>query len=158
MKIQSVATNDVVVEVTPTRSRNFGFIRTNGEEQSPEAEYNKAVDLERQIKRHVDGYEAVDIVQKRIFKDEHGDTHNTLFELLYNNLSDSTIEYTYRYERPSDNGIGTRGTTYKFDELVEIAFKNPNKFQIISGELTDTQINFLSKVVQHGRLSRIEWV
>lgn len=153
MKIKMIPTNEVVIEVTPRLAGSFGMFSIGGQERAPEAEKHLADEIERQIKRHVENVEYTCVIQKREFQDENGNTHETLFDLLDSNLNESVVSYSYGYERKSDNGVGTRGHTHSFPELIETAFKNPYKFK--AKGLTDNQKAFLEKVVEAGLDSSI---
>lgn len=158
MKIKVVPTNNVTIEVTPRRAGNFGIVRFSGHERTPEAEYRLAKEIENNIKRHVDDIEYTQINQVRLYQDEYGDEYETLYDLLEDHFNEFRTKYVYRYERPSDNGVVTQGYTYDFRFLIETAFNNPHNFQVLEGELTEHELQFLNKVLVAAVESKVEWV
>jgi hypothetical protein len=152
MKIKVVATNDVEVIVQPKMGGNW----LSSEERSPENERYEAEEIQRAIRRHVDIRHAY-INKRYLYQDENGEQHETLYDLLDSNLNEKISNYVYSYERESDNGVGTRGSTVSFTELIEGAFRNPYKFELISGEISDDQKAFLDKVVEAGLNGGVVW-
>jgi hypothetical protein len=142
--IKIKATNECEVVVTPEKVW-FG-------ERSPEREYQYCKEIENSIKRHVDGVKHTWINQKHVYEAD-GYEFDTLFEALEYLYWDDTYEYyTYRFKRPSDNGVGTRGTVYSFRELIEKAYKNPWDFTVLEAEpeLSERQKEFLKNVIEGG--------
>lgn len=158
MEIKLKPTDDVIVEVTPRSAGNYGIFSVSGQHRSPEDEYSLAKDIEDDIKRHVGDVQYTNINQRMVYEDEEGNEYETLFELLDVNLDSAVIPYRYRYERPTDSGVGTTGHTYNFKELVETAFNYPYKFTVISENLTNDQQEFINKVVEVGLESSIKWI
>ncbi|MNW44133.1 hypothetical protein D3C74_213550 [compost metagenome] len=109
-----------------------------------------AHDISDQIRRHVDDIDGVTVVQKRVYRDSDG----VDFESLYDALEYRFDEYgaleklMIRYERPNDKGIGTRVSGLNFEQMIEIAWNNPWKFEVVDGpELTEAQERFLHNVL-----------
>lgn len=148
MKIKRIPTNEVIIEVTPKNAGNYGFFSISGQERSAESEYRLAQEIEGNIKRHVDDVQYTHVIQKAVYQDENGDNHDSIYDLLASNFS-GWSGYSYRYERPSDNGIGTRSSTDSFPELIEEAYRYPHKFEV-TGELTEDQKEFLGKAIGAG--------
>lgn len=155
MKIKMIPTNEVTIEVTPRSAGNYGMFSIGGQERTPESEKQLANEIEREIKRHVENVEYTCVMQRKEFQDEDGNNYESLFDLLDSNFNATVVSYSYRYERKSDNGIGTSGYTNSFPELIETAFKNPFKFE--AKNLTQDQKVFLAKVVETGLNSSIEY-
>ena len=158
MLIKLTPTNEITIEVEPIHAGNYGLFSVSGQHRSPEDEYSLAQEIESQIKRHIDDIQYTNINQKRVYEDEVGNEYETLFDLLEDKFNETSHPYRYRYERPSDKGIGTSGSTYDFKELIETAFSNSHKFEVTSGNLTDEQNKFLNKVVEVGLESSIKWI
>jgi hypothetical protein len=117
---------------------------------TPAREYRKCEEIRDGIKRHVDDVESVYVNQKYAWhNDEHG-TFDSLYDALEYTLEGPNYGYRYRYERPSDNGVGTSGRADGFKELIETAYRNPHKFELIQSEppLTDGQQEFLERVLE----------
>lgn len=137
-----VPTNDVTVEITPSRPWIVEF--------TADQAYRQSHDIADQIRRHVDGFENVCVNQKYAYIDHNGMEHETLYDALeYWFDEDGALEkYEVRYERPNDNAVGIRRAFSSFKEVVEEAWNNPNEFEILSGpKLTAPQYTFLTKVL-----------
>jgi len=122
-------------------------------ERTAEEEYRKAEQLKESIERHVDDIGEIFINTKYTYEDEKGIEYNTLYDALAAKYFDADDEYyEYRYVRPSDNGVGTRGHVYSFKELIEEAYQYPWSFEIkvADQELTKEQNEFLQKVIEAG--------
>lgn len=158
MLIKMIPTNEIVIEVEPKHAGNYGFFSISGESRSPEDEYSLAQLIESNIKRHIDDVQYTNINQKRIYEDEVGNEYDTLFDLLDNNFNETSHPYRYRYERPSDDGVGSSGSTYNFKELIETAFHHQHNFTVTSENLTDNQLEFINKVIEVGLKSSIKWI
>ena len=156
MNIKSVKTNNVIVEVTPRNEGNYGFFSISGQQRTPDAEYRLAKQIESDIKRQIDDVEYINIKQETVYQDQEGEEFDTLFELLSSNLEHDDT-YIYRYVRPSDGDVGTRARTNDFRELIEVAFKNPHQFEVIDGELLDSQKEFLNSVISLGKVTSITY-
>lgn len=140
--IKIVPTNSVTVEVTPSDPW-FGQL-------TADQAYRNGQNIADQIRRHVDGYQNIYVDQKSAYVDEEGREFESLYDALeYWFDEDGALEtYEYRYERPSDNGVGTRGRTTSFKELITSAWNNPNNFSILSGPpLNEAQDKFFRKVI-----------
>lgn len=117
----------------------------------PEQAYRRGREIEDQIRRHVDDWEDTNVIQKYTYRDTHGQEHETLYDALeYWFDEDGALEtYEIRYERPNDIGAGTRRRFWSFKELIEEAWVNPWKFEIVSGpKLTTAQYKFLKNVLE----------
>lgn len=139
---ERVPTNEVRVEVTVKRPWLFDIDADHA--------YRKGRAIKEQIERHVDDVDDVTVIQEFTYRDSFGIEHESLYDVLeYLFDEDGALEkYEFTYERPSDNGIGTRSRTDSFKELIEEAWKNPWKFELVSGpKLTTEQEKFLARVV-----------
>lgn len=119
-------------------------------EMTPDQARRKAEDIQNGIRRHIDGISGVHVIQKYVYVDQNGWEHESLYDALEGWFDeDGALEkYEFVYERPSDNGIGTRSRTDSFKELIEEAWKNPWKFELVNGpKLTPAQQKFLTKVI-----------
>ncbi|GIP10435.1 hypothetical protein J1TS5_26050 [Paenibacillus macerans] len=138
-----VPTNQVTVEVTPS-------VPWLGQLTADQA-YRDGQNIADQIRRHVDGYQNIYVDQKFAYVDSDGIEFETLYEALeYRFDAEGALEtFEIRYERPSDNGVGSRQKTRSFQEVIEEAWKNPHKFEVVSGpKLTEAQEKFLKKVLE----------
>lgn len=141
-----VPTNQVHVEVLIKQPYLY--------ELEPEQAYRRGREIEDQIRRHVDDWEDTNVIQKYTYRDSHGQEHETLYDALeYWFDEDGALEtFEIRYERPSDNGVGSRQKTRSFQEVIEEAWKNPHKFEVVSGpKLTEAQEKFLKKVLEESK-------
>jgi hypothetical protein len=137
-----VPTNQVLVEVSIKQPYLYDL--------DPETARRKGCVMEDQIHRHVDDWEDTSVKQKYVYRDSNGVEHETLYDALeYWFDEDGALEgYEIRYERPQDNGVGSRTKLSSFKEVIEEAWNNPNKFEIVSGpKLTAAQYKFLNKVL-----------
>jgi hypothetical protein len=157
MNYKSVPTNEVVVEVHPSYVGDLGGIVIGGMERSTEDEMRTAKEIEGQINRHVDDVGHTTVKAERMYETEDGSQYETEFEMLADQL-EYDFGYEVRYERPSDNGVGTRTFPKSFNELIETAFENPYKFSVHKGDLNKEQQEFLSKVLEEGRNREFKWV
>jgi hypothetical protein len=151
MTIKRIDTNDCEIRINAKSKGDFGFVHIGGMERSPKEEYRECEDILSQIKRHVDGVGWTDIAQKQMYETASGDQFDSLYEALeelYDEHGSSPI-YSIRYERPSDNGTGTRRTFNDFKEVITEAWSNPWKFELqnFSTPLTEEQEQFLSNVI-----------
>lgn len=140
--LHKIATNDCKVEVT-VEKRWIG-------ERSAREEYRKCEIMVDEIKRHVDDVGHVFIEQKYVWTDDRGYEWDSLYEALEELYDEEGVRetYTLRYERPSDDGIGTRSTVNSFEKLIEAAWQTPWNFEYITGPvLTASQRIFLSRVI-----------
>ena len=142
MKFTMVPTADVTVEVTASK----GWFET----LTPKGEYRKCDEIRTGIQRHVDGVGSAYVKQQYAWHNEEHGTFESLYEALDTVLDGPTIGYKYRYERPSDNGVGTSGTVDSFKELIETAYRDPHKFELVRAvpELTTEQQEFLQRVLE----------
>lgn len=141
-----VPTNDVHVEVSIQKPW-FGDL-------TPDQARRKAEEIGISIRRHVDEIDGVHAIQKYAYVDPNGIEYETLYDALENWFDeDGAIEtFGIRYERPSDNGVGSSGRVRSFQEVIEEAWKNPHKFEVVSGpKLTEAQEKFLKKVLEESK-------
>ncbi|MFW5438867.1 hypothetical protein [Paenibacillus apiarius] len=121
-------------------------------ERTPKEEYRACEEIKEQIGRHVDGCGNIRIQQKYAHEIEDGTKFDTLYEALEHLFDGNGCapEYLIRYERPSDNGVGTRRIVSRFEDVIEEAWENPHKFGLLPGstELTLEQIEFLDRVLK----------
>lgn len=85
------------------------------------------------------------------------DEYETMFDMLASELNYDE-GYEFKYFRPNDNGIGTRGLRLSFEGLVEEAFRNPWEFKVLSGNLTSNQQEFLEQVKDAGLNKKVKYV
>lgn len=149
--IKKVPTNDVEIVLQAKSAGDFGFIRIGTMERTPEQEYRNCEEIVSQIKRHIDGVGWTHIHQKHIFETEDGSEFESLYAALahlYDETGCDEALFEYRFERPSDKGVGTRGRANSFNELIETAYKNPHKFTVVRGSLNPEQKTFLDNVLE----------
>lgn len=146
-KVKCVYKNSSHVRVTPEMPVN---ILTQA---SPEKTIRYCKELKSEIERHCDVDECEVVTE---YAWEYDDMQfDSLYELLQHALIEGELNepwFTYRYERPSDDGIGSRGTVYSFKELIELAFDNPWNFTVIESypTLAPESQEFLNKVIAFG--------
>lgn len=143
--IKKVATENCVVLVEPKLLQPYFY------QASAEDYYNACESLKNSIKRHVDGISYINILRKHEYEAD-GETFETLYDALGHLFADDYQApiYHIHYERPSDNGVGTRVTWYSFEKVIEEAWKNPYKFEVKLKEstpLTEEQAGFLNRVI-----------
>jgi len=156
MNYKVMPTNEVFVRVDPRNAGNFGIMRMSGQERSVEDEHRLAREIENQINRHVDDVERTEVISEKVYV-VGNDEYESLYDMLLNELEYNGY-YDFQYERPRDDGIKTRSHVSSFEELVERAFTNPHKFQLLSGTVTSEQEEFLNKVIEAGLNRQVQWV
>jgi hypothetical protein len=146
-KVKCVYKNNSYVKVTPEMPLN---ILT---QESPERTIRYCKALQSEIKRHCD-VDACEVVTEYAW--EYGNMQfDSLYDLLLHEIFEGELNepwFAYYYERPSDNGIGSRGTVHSFKELVEEAFENPWNFTVEESysSLAPESQEFLNKVIEFG--------
>lgn len=151
MSIKTVPTNKVLFTIDMKEP----FYR----ELSPNEALEQAEQIKRDIERHVDNIERVWIKQIDAFETADGTEHKSLFDALVNEFDGVEVKegYQARYERPSDNGVGSRTAWMTYEEMIETAYQNPWNYTIVAATtpLDDDQKAFLQRVIDAG-LARYE--
>jgi len=153
MKIDHVYKDDEVeVYATPHTGRVF---------RNPVTKRD-CEDLVSQIKRHCD-VDQVSVRGKTVYVTEDGNEHDNIVDALVDEMNEHEYNFgfTIRYERPSDgthNGkpIGTRTSASSFQEVVEEAWRCPYAFEVVTGDLTDRQREFLGKVIEYSKIMKLQ--
>jgi len=142
--IKLVPSTECEVRVIPSKQWMSG--------RSAHQEYEKCGEIQRSINGHVDDVGNSYIHQTYLYEKEDGTQFDTLYEALEDLFDEwgCNSNYGYRYVRPSDNGVGSRGTCYSFEKLIETAWQNPWEFTILerSTPLTEDQEKFLARVIE----------
>lgn len=150
--IKQVPTEKCEVVVYPRNPGNFGSIRIGGMTRTPEEEYRLCQDIEKDIKRHVDDVETAYVRREYKYQTVDGDEFETKYEALeylYASEDFRVRGFDYRYERPSDNGVGTSGRVYDFKKVIEEAYDYPWNFEV-SEIFSEEEKVFLDNVIKAG--------
>lgn len=144
-------TNNCYIKVFPRNAGNFGIFRMSGIERTPEEEYELCKEIEKDIKRHVDNIEYTYIDRGYVYVGNNDNEYDNLYEALEDLYAPEEYVrgFTYRYENPFDNGVGTQGRVYDFKDLIINAYNKPWKFTV-TGDLTDLEKEFLNNVIKAG--------
>lgn len=136
MKVELKQSDDKVIVVEP-RANMF----------SHKVDSGICEQIEADIKRHVDDVHSVEIKSKTIYC--VGDyEYDSLYEALVDNVEpyyNSLIEAKGK-EREDLCFASNKAST--FQEAVKFAYNYPYEYEILSGDLTEQQIEFLLKVVE----------